>query len=140
MNAVTEAVGFKGTEKTHRDAGSIADRVARKSLPVELINRFDGIVTFNALSKEDISIICEIELGRLQQRVRFGKTPFLFSVTKAAKSEICNEGYSLRYNARELKRVIAKRIEQPLANCVSSSQVVEGDVVQIDFQNGRVGL
>jgi ATP-dependent Clp protease ATP-binding subunit ClpA len=72
-----------------------------------------------------------IELGIVQQMF-WDKARFLYQLTPAAKFALMEEGYSIEYGARNLKRAIERRVRLPLAGLVSSGQIASGDALVID--------
>jgi ATP-dependent Clp protease ATP-binding subunit ClpA len=126
--------GFNASEEVEIDDTKNEDRAmhaAKQHFTAEFMNRLDHVVTFKTLTKEQIAQIMEIELGIIQQ-LFWTKAKFLYQLTPAAKYTLLEEGYSQEYGARDLKRVIERRVRLPLAGIVSSGQVVQGDAVVID--------
>jgi ATP-dependent Clp protease ATP-binding subunit ClpB len=112
----------------------IAMTAAKKHFTAEFINRLDHIITFKTLTKAQVAEVMQIELGIIQQMF-WTKARFLYQLTPAAKATILEEGYSVEYGARNLKRVIEKRLRLPLAGLVSSGQIYPGDTLVIDQAN-----
>jgi ATP-dependent Clp protease ATP-binding subunit ClpB len=109
----------------------IAKNAAKKHFTAEFMNRLDHVVTFKTLTKAQIAEIMQIELG-LIQKMFWDKAKFVYQLTPAAKYTLLEEGYSVEYGARDLKRAIERRVRLPLAGLVSSGQVAPGSVVVID--------
>ena len=74
--------------------------------------------------------ICSISLKEIEQRLENGQNMALDVSTKALDS-LAEEGYDVRYGARPLKRVIAKRLLNPLSKLVLEGGVIDGDVVKV---------
>lgn len=110
---------------------SIALEKAKKHFTPEFMNRIDHTVVFKTLTKEEIRQIMEIELGIIQS-IMYTRATFVYKLTDAAKDKIMEEGYSQEYGARELKRVIERRVRTPLAHLVASKEINIGDYVYID--------
>jgi len=123
--------GFVKEKVSDGDVHKVAMGVAKKSLSPELWNRIDAAVVFGNLNEKDIGEVCECELGKLQKRMREADTPFLFTVNSEVKKALITEGYSAKYGARELKRVIERRLAQPFANMVSSGQIHVGEIMRV---------
>ena len=109
----------------------IARNAAKKHFTAEFMNRLDHIVTFKTLTKEQIAKIMMMELGIIQAMF-FEKAAFVYQLTPAAKFAIMEEGYSVEYGARNLKRAIERRVRLPLAGLVSSGQIRPGQAVVVD--------
>jgi ATP-dependent Clp protease ATP-binding subunit ClpB len=96
----------------------------------EFVNRLDDIVEFHSLSREQLTEIVEIQVARLIDRVR--EREIEVELTDAAKQLLGNLGYDPTYGARPLKRVIQKRLVDPLALAILEGRFVPGDTVNVD--------
>jgi len=103
---------------------------AREHFRPEFLNRIDEMVVFNTLSSEHIRAIVEIQLGHLRERL--AARGLTLEVTDAAKERLAAEGFDPAYGARPLKRVIQKRLQDPLAIKVLQGEFREGDRVVVD--------
>lgn len=112
----------------------VALNAAKKHFTAEFINRLDHIITFKTLTKPQVAEVMHIELGIIQ-KMFWEKAKFIYQLTPAAKYTILEEGYSIEYGARNLKRVIEKRLRLPLAGLVSSGQISPGATLVIDQTN-----
>ncbi len=108
------------------------------SFKPEFINRLDDIVEFHALSREQISEIVELQVARLIDRVR--ERGIEVELTEAATILLGNLGYDPIYGARPLKRVIQKRLVDPLALAMLEGRFVPGDTVRVDGGDGELKL
>jgi len=102
----------------------------REHFRPEFLNRVDEMVVFNTLSSEHIRAIVDIQLGHLRDRLA-GRGLEL-EVTDAAKDRLAVEGFDPAFGARPLKRVIQKRIQDPLAMKVLQGEFRDGDTVVVD--------
>jgi ATP-dependent Clp protease ATP-binding subunit ClpC len=98
------------------------EKAVRKSFPPEFINRVDEQVYFNALTKDDIEKIIDIELKGLKARVR--EAGFDLVVTAAAKRFVADAGYDPSYGARPLKRAIQTYLENPVSERIISDRML----------------
>jgi ATP-dependent Clp protease ATP-binding subunit ClpB len=96
----------------------------------EFINRIDEVVVFDALSREDIVRIVEIQLRGLQRRLADRK--LTLELTDDAKTYLANAGYDPHFGARPLKRLIQREIQDPLALLLLSGDAHDGDTVVVD--------
>lgn len=129
------SMGFVGTHaKPNTDQLAIAE--ANKAMSPELQNRIDKIVVFKNLDKAAIQAICQLEIGKVQKTVRDSALGFIFSVSNRAQQALCAEGVSPKFGARELKRVINRRVTQKLANIIASGQV-HNSLVKVDYLDGE---
>jgi ATP-dependent Clp protease ATP-binding subunit ClpC len=89
------------------------------------------VVLFNTLSREDIHKIIDIELKGLYARVK--TLGFEIKISDEAKDYVLDKGYDIQYGARPLKRAIQKYLEDPMAETIIKSSLVEGDTMVVDF-------
>ena len=104
----------------------------------EFLNRVDEVVVFEALSREQLSEIVELQLARLRERL--AERRIELDVTDAAKELLAEEGWDPAYGARPLKRAIQRLVENPLALRLLEGEFSEGDVVLVDAQRRRARL
>jgi ATP-dependent Clp protease ATP-binding subunit ClpB len=104
----------------------------------EFVNRLDDIVEFSQLTREQISEIVDLQVARLIQRVR--EREITVELTDAATTLLGNLGYDPTYGARPLKRVIQKRLVDPLALAILEGRFVPGDTVRVDAAEGELAL
>ena len=95
----------------------------------EFLNRLDDVVIFNALEKDHIREIIDIELEDLRGRLDLQE--ITLNITDGAKDVLIEKGYDMEYGARPLKRTLRKQIEEPLSDKIISDEVDEGDKVRV---------
>ena len=88
-------------------------------------------MVFNALEKEHINKIIDIELAKLFERI-IG-LGYKLTLTKRAKDFIAEKGFDKQYGARPLKRAIQKYVEDALAEEIINSKLKEGDEITMDL-------
>ena len=108
----------------------VIEKELKKTFSPEFLNRVDDIVIFNALEKQDIRVIVDIELKKFITRVE--KIGYKLNVSDAAKDFIAEKGFDSKYGARPLNRAIQKHIEDLVAEHVVGNTIKEGDLVSID--------
>jgi ATP-dependent Clp protease ATP-binding subunit ClpB len=104
----------------------------------EFVNRLDDIVEFHSLSREHIGEIVELQVTRLIERVR--ERGIEVELTDGARTLLGNLGYDPTYGARPLKRVIQKRLVDPLALAILEGRFTTGDTVKVDAAEGELVL
>jgi ATP-dependent Clp protease ATP-binding subunit ClpB len=104
----------------------------------EFINRLDDIVEFQPLTREQIGEIVDLQVARVIERVR--EREIEVELTDAARTLLGNLGYDPTYGARPLKRVIQKRLVDPLAMAILEGRFVAGDTVVVDASDGEIVL
>ncbi len=118
-------VGFATSGKSvTKSRQSVLEKAIRKSFPPEFINRVDERVFFNALTKEDIERIIDIELKDL--RMRAEEAGYRLIVTPSAKRFIADSGFDPAYGARPLKRAVMKYVEDPVSEFIISDRILQG--------------
>ncbi|MCB0431757.1 MAG: ATP-dependent Clp protease ATP-binding subunit, partial [Mangrovimonas sp.] len=105
----------------------------KKSFAPEFLNRIDDVVMFNALEKEDIDKIIDIELDKLIIRIK--DLGYTLNLTEKAKDFIAEKGFDKQYGARPLKRAIQKYVEDALAEEIITSHIKEGDTITLDLKD-----
>jgi len=101
----------------------------------EFLNRIDEVIIFHSLGMEQLIQIVDIQLRRLQALLNDRKVKL--ELTPAAKQRLAEEGYDPVYGARPLKRVIQRRIQDPLALKLLQGEFKEGDEIVVDVQDGE---
>jgi ATP-dependent Clp protease ATP-binding subunit ClpB len=101
----------------------------------EFLNRVDEIAIFNQLSHEDIKQIVEIQLLDLQKRLAERKITLVLSA--GVKDYLASAGFDPHFGARPLKRLIQKKIQDPLALKVLSNEFREGQKVKAELDKKK---
>ena len=126
-----QALTEKGEQARIKD--TVLGVVAQHFRP-EFINRVDDVVVFHPLEKTLVKEIAEIQLDVLRRRL--ADQDLDLTVGEAAMNALVDEGYDPVYGARPLKRVIQKRIENPLAQQILGGSVAPGAIITVDWQAG----
>ncbi len=114
------------------------EQAIREVFKPEFINRLDDIVTFDRLDREQIGEIVDLQVARLIARVN--DRGIQVELTDDARTLIGNLGYDPTYGARPLKRVIQKRLVDPLAIGILDGRFGEGDRIVVEAQDGELAL
>ena len=96
----------------------------------ELINRFDAVVVFKALTKDNLLKIADLRFKKLQQNLL--RKQIVLNVTSKAKMKIVELSYNPQFGAREMRRVIQDKIENALAKSFLAEEIKEGDTILIN--------
>jgi ATP-dependent Clp protease ATP-binding subunit ClpB len=102
----------------------------------EFLNRVDEIIIFHALSRDEMRLIIDIQLRSLMKRLEERK--IRVELGDRAKDLLIAEGYDPTYGARPLKRIIQRRVLDPLAIKVLEGEIREGELVRIDAVGGEL--
>ena len=118
-------VGFATSGKSvSKNRQSVLEKAIRKSFTPEFINRVDERIFFNALTKEDIEKIIDIELKDLRSRAE--EAGYKLVVTPSAKRFIADAGFDPAFGARPLKRAVMKYVEDPVSEFIISDRILQG--------------
>jgi ATP-dependent Clp protease ATP-binding subunit ClpB len=118
-----------------RIASTVMGVVSQHFRP-EFINRIDDIVVFHPLSREHMRDIADIQLAYLRKRL--AEQDLGMEIDEAAYELIVEEGYDPVYGARPLKRVLQKRLENPLANRLLRGDYKPGSTIRVTGKDGDI--
>ncbi len=123
-------MGF-GKNTQEADYEQLKTRMIAESKRVfkpELLNRFDDIVVFKQLVKDDIVKILDLEMAKITERLTAkGKK---LKVGRPAMTFLINRGFNQASGARLLRQTIEKHIEQPLAEMILRGDLDGSNVVE----------
>ena len=128
----------KALEQEHAANEASAMKALRKLMRPELVNRFDAIVTFNALSEKNVEQIFDNMIEDLKKRL--AEKSIGLQLTPAAKKQLIKKGYDTKNGARPLRREIEDELESLLADAILSEKIGKGDIAKIDFKNNKFSL
>ena len=129
-------VGFGTSAKEAQEsdyAKGVIENALKKAFAPEFLNRIDDVIVFNALEKEDINKIIDIELVKLISRIK--DLGYELKLTDKAKDYIAEKGFDKQYGARPLNRAIQKYVEDALAEEIINSKIQEGDTITMDLDS-----
>jgi ATP-dependent Clp protease ATP-binding subunit ClpB len=104
----------------------------------EFLNRVDDVVLFARLDREQLRRIVSIQLRALRNRL--GDRGLSLEVDEAALDLLAGEGYDPVYGARPLKRVLQRRLQDPIAMAILEGRFREGEVVRVTVRDGEVAI
>ena len=125
------------TGEETREARAAVLAAVRAHFRPEFLNRLDEIILFHRLSRQNMDRIVEIQIGRLDKLLADRK----IEITLDAKARhwLADAGYDPVYGARPLKRVIQRRLQDPLAQLLLEGKILDGaKVVVTSGKNGLV--
>jgi ATP-dependent Clp protease ATP-binding subunit ClpC len=131
-----QGVGFGTAAKVAQaddNSKSIIENALKKTFAPEFLNRIDDVIVFNALEKEDINLIIEIELKKLYERIK--ELGYQLTLSDTAKAFIADKGFDRQFGARPLKRAIQKYVEDALAEEIITSKIASGDEIFMDLDD-----
>ncbi len=102
----------------------------------EFINRIDESVVFRPLSRENIRMICGIQMKQLGKRM--AERSLELVVSDDALDLIGDAGFDPVYGARPLKRAIQQEVENPLAQLILAGKFEAGEKVYVNVVDGKL--
>ena len=137
------ALGFEAAERgsedlaaAHKRNEKFARRALEKMLRPELLNRFDGIITFHALTKAEISDIFDNLVQELNKRlIHQGLS---VKVDPSAKKWLIERGFDAKNGARPLRRTIEDRLEHKIAEGILSGEFERGMQLEADVKADEI--
>jgi ATP-dependent Clp protease ATP-binding subunit ClpC len=109
--------------------------VKRKFAP-EFVNRIDAVITYQPLDADALEAILDQQIVALERHIahRLEDRAFVLELDASARRFLLAHGTSREYGARELKRVILRKLTQPLAAMVETGLIPSESVVQASHQ------
>jgi ATP-dependent Clp protease ATP-binding subunit ClpC len=135
--ATREAVGFHRAT-SDRDAESMQrdmERALKQAFRPEFLNRLDEVIVFEPLTEPEIRQIAALEVDQVRERLV--ERAIDLEVTPAALDVLAREGYDPEFGARPLRRLIERRVENPLAKGVLSGDYEAGDRITVDHDGAE---
>jgi len=124
-----------GFNISHDEQAQRADRELRAFFRPEFLNRIDEVVVFDPLSEDEllqiIDLLADEEARRLADMGRG------IRLTDAAKRALVDEGYDPAFGARPLRRVVQRRIENPLSKRLIAGDFADGATIEVDYRDGE---
>ncbi len=128
----------KALEAEHEANEAASMKALRKLMRPELVNRFDSIVTFRALSEKDVSRIFNNMIEDLKKRL--AQKSLGLQLTEAAEKYLIEKGYDAKNGARPLRRTIEDELESLLADRILDGSLNKGDIAKIDYKKDQLTL
>lgn len=128
----------KALEAEHAANEAASMKALRKLMRPELINRFDSIITFQALSEKDVSRIFNNMIEDLKKRL--AQKSIGLQLTEATEKHLIEKGYDVKNGARPLRRTIEDELESLLADHILDGSLNKGDIAKIDYKNDELTL
>ena len=119
----------------HRDRADKAERALRDFFRPEFLNRLDEVIVFEPLTEDELTEI--VELLANEERERLEERGLTFALTPAAKAALAKEGYDPAFGARPLRRVLQRRVENPLSKELLGGAYERADCVTVDYEDGE---
>jgi ATP-dependent Clp protease ATP-binding subunit ClpC len=126
----------KQLDVVHEENASATMTALSRMMRPELINRFDAIVTFRALTRKEVSKIFDNLASELSDRLI--QKGIHLVIKPAVKRLLISKGYDEKFGARPLRRVLQDELEHPLAEGILSGEFEKGIVLEVTAVKGKV--
>jgi ATP-dependent Clp protease ATP-binding subunit ClpB len=133
-------LGFGDSKKKH-DEKSMRDKIMeslKDHFKPEFLNRVDEIIMFHSLDEQDIAMIVDMQLAKVQERLEVQK--IVLQVADDAKKYLAKKGFDPNYGARPLKRIIQSELLDELAMGIIEKKFASGDTVKVVARKGKIEL
>lgn len=132
-------LGFSDVEGgilDYEDIRSSAMSELKRIFNPEFLNRVDDIVVFNALDRDEVAAILDIQIKELSERL--SAQDISLTLRPAAKNYLVEHGYEPSFGARPMRRLIQREIEDPLSMIIIAGKLSPGDTVRVDEKGGKL--
>ena len=128
----------KALEAEHAANEAAAMKALRKLMRPELVNRFDSIVTFNALTEKNVSRIFDNMIAVLKKRM--AEKSIGLEISEEAKKYLIEKGFDVKNGARPLRRAIEDELESLLADHILDGSLDKGQVAKIGLKDDKLSF
>lgn len=132
------AIGFAATkqdlaENEHQFESIMEDVQAdlKKTFPAEFINRLDAVIPFHPLNRDSIKAIVKIHLAEFKERLK--EKSITLTVGGSVVNALAKAAYKPEAGAREVRRILAQRVEHPLVEALIEGTIKEGETVRAKY-------
>ena len=112
------------------------DVALREFFRPEFLNRVDRVVVFDPLGHEEIKRITQIMLGDVIKNLQ--SKHLYMEYTPALTDYLCRNGFSEKFGARPLRRLIEREVEDLVADSFIKGEIKENDKFTVDFKDNKV--
>jgi ATP-dependent Clp protease ATP-binding subunit ClpC len=109
----------------------VLDELKRAFRP-EFLNRIDEVIVFHSLSEDHIRGIVQLMLDRVNRQLE--ERAIRVALSPEAVNFLIEKGFDATYGARQLRRIIQKHIEDPLAESIIAGRVQDGVQIEVRVQ------
>ena len=126
----------KALEAEHAANEAAAMKALRKLMKPELVNRFDGIVTFNALTEKNVEKIFDNMIAEVKKRL--AAKSIGLELDPAVKQHLIGKGYDTKNGARPLRRAIEDELETLLADKMLDGTLDKGMIAKVKLKDDKL--
>ena len=130
-NVASQRIMEAGGDRTKAQAAVEAELI--NHFRPEFINRIDDKIVFDALTRDDMDWILEIQLKRVQELL--ADRDLALHIDSAARTRICDLGFDPAFGARPLKRAITQYLMNPMAKAIVAGGYEGGDTIEVRLED-----
>ena len=140
------SIGFHATSKEdkanldtiHDENSSAAHQALEGMMRPELINRFDAVVVFRALTRKEVGVIFDLQINELQTRLT--RKGLSIKITPSAKKFLMDKGYNPHFGVRPLRRVLQDEVEHLIAEKLIAGEYEKGHILEVVVKRGTLSI
>ncbi|MFW6152226.1 MAG: AAA family ATPase, partial [Verrucomicrobiota bacterium] len=102
---------------------------AKRHFKPEFLNRFDDLIVFRQLTREDVVKILDLEMGKVRERV--SEKGGSLTLSKSARDFLVDKGFDAALGARPLRRSIERYLEDPLADDILRGRLKGNEEIEV---------
>ncbi len=142
IDAVRTRMGFSAAHRRQSlgdvDLHSITSEALREFFRPEFLNRIDEVVMFHPLDEK----VCQRIAGNMLREVSdlLRKRGIQVTFSPGVRVLLAKQGFSEEFGARELRRLIKRRIEDPITEMILDQELGQGSAVEVRVKNGDYGF
>ncbi|MFH1978859.1 MAG: AAA family ATPase [Patescibacteria group bacterium] len=139
MAQIGFSTGEQQKQKEKEEEGLLKSKIYRAletRFRPEFLNRLDEIVIFNSLTANDLRKIVEIQIQEVVERLTTKQIDL--KISNDALQHLAEKGFSPKYGARPLRRLIQTKILNAVAELIISGKVSSGDTVNVHMKTGEL--
>ncbi|MDR2445744.1 MAG: ATP-dependent Clp protease ATP-binding subunit [Treponema sp.] len=121
---------------SHEELASMAKEALRRAFNPEFLNRVDEIIVFNALMKEHIGSILDVQLREFSERLR--EQALEITVTGDARNLLIEKAWSPKFGGRPLRRALQTELEDPIARLILDGAAAAGSSFLVNAEAGKI--
>jgi len=131
------SLGFlqRAEDSEDRAAQEKIEKALKSTFRPEFLNRIDEIITFSALSRDQMREIVDLQMKEVQERL--SEHGLVVELTPEARNWLADVGYDPSFGARPLRRALQKHVESPLSVSLLSGEFSTGDTILVDVDPGQ---
>ena len=132
------ALGFTLEGDSKNDYDQMKSRVnesLKQNFKPEFLNRVDEVIVFPQLTREELLLIVDLFIKRLQ--LRLDDRDLKLILTSSAKEKLIELGYEPALGARPLRRVVQREIEDAISERILSGDIQNSQDILVDFSSGE---